>query len=269
MTLLIVAVSVLGALVVAETVALVLTRSRLRGARQRVKDLERGLVEVEPRGGLVGLAGKAVRAVTTTATVLRHDGVGGLLTESLDVLERWAREDRATIVRVAAPDGTATVVFTDIEDSTPHNDELGDERWVKLLAAHETLVRRAVEAQRGHVVKNQGDGFMIVFGDPGRAVDAAVAIQRELSAPSRRTLRQTPVKVRIGMHTGPVISRDGDFYGRNVAMAARIAGLAAGGQILVSEQTADALTGRHLDDLGERDLKGITGSVRVLSVYWD
>lgn len=269
MTLLIVAVCVLGAIGLALAAALLTTTRRLRSTRRRVEELERGLVEVEPRGTIAGLAGratKAVRAVTTTATRLREDGVGSVLAESLDVLERWAREDRATIVRVAAPDGTATVVFTDIEDSTPHNEALGDERWLTVLAAHERIVRGAVERHRGHVVKNQGDGFMIVFGRPDAALDAAVAIQRELDASRHRALKRTPLKVRIGMHAGPVLSRDGDFYGRTVAVAARVAGLADGGEILLTEDVE--APGRDLTDRGRHHLKGVTEPVRVLSLYW-
>jgi class 3 adenylate cyclase len=99
------------------------------------------------------MPGRAVRAVVETAARVREQGVGGMLMSSLEDLTRWSSEDRAGIARVAAPDGTVTIFFSDIEESTPLNERLGDAAWVRLLGVHDRLVRGCVEVHSGHVVK--------------------------------------------------------------------------------------------------------------------
>ena len=151
----------------------------------------------------------------------REGGVSALLTASLEELSRFVTEDRVEIERIAAPDGTVTILFSDIVDSTARNERLGDKDWLKVLRAHDAVVRREVEARRGHVVKSQGDGYMVVFPDPLAGVRAALAIQDGL--PGSRRLRAADIHLRIGLHSGRVLSHEGDYFGRNVAMAARVA----------------------------------------------
>lgn len=238
-----VAIAVLALLLVGAAADAVVQRTRLGRARERISELEAQL-RPRPVSRRELVAQQAVRAVVGTATRLREGGVTGLLMSSIEDLTRWASEDRAEIARVAAPDGTVTIMFSDIEDSTALNEELGDARWVRLLAAHDRVVRRHVDRRGGHVVKTQGDGFMVVFRSPVDGVRAATGIQGELARAGARALRRTPVRVRIGLHVGQAIERDGDFFGRNVALAARVAGLAQGGEVLVSEELGAAL----LDD---------------------
>ncbi len=209
-------------------------------------------------------AGWAVRQVFDTADRVRERGlVAGLLMAPIEDLTQWALEDRAEIAAVAAPDGTLTIVFSDIEDSTRLNEQLGDDGWVRLLKAHDKVVRSQVGKHGGHVVKSQGDGFMIVFGEPSGAVDAALRIQHGVAGASRQ-LRRTPVRVRIGIHLGTAVARDGDYFGRNVAMAARVAAAAEGGQVLVSDDVRTALealgSAVPLDPAGEHELKGLAGT---------
>lgn len=214
-------------------------------------------------------AHRAVKTVVETATRVRDQGVGGLLMSSIEDLTRWALEDRPEITRIAAPDGTATIFFSDIEGSTALNERLGDDAWVKLLGAHDTLVRGRVEAHGGHIVKSQGDGFMVVFRSPAEAARAGLDIQAALEDGRGRALRRTPIRVRIGMHTGPVVARDGDYFGRNVARAARVGAQAEGGQILVTDEVQRALAGdAGLALAAEREveLKGLPGSHRLWSV---
>jgi adenylate cyclase len=216
-------------------------------------------------------AGRAMKAVVGTAVRMRDQGVGGFLASSLEDLTRWGTEDRAEIVRLAAPDGTITVFFSDIEDSTTLNERVGDDEWVRILSAHEKVVRGCVDKQDGHVVKSQGDGFMVVFPDPRSGVRAAVDVQKSLSNGGPRRLRRTAVKVRIGLHVGPVVSRDGDYFGRNVAFAARVAAHADGGEILVSDELRSALdddAGFELAAIGEVELKGLTGAHPLWQVRW-
>ncbi len=209
-------------------------------------------------------AGLAVRTVVETASRLREQGVRSTLLSSVDEFTTWALEHRGEIARIAAPDGTVTILFSDIESSTSLNSELGDEQWVRLLASHDKLLHTYVEKHRGQVVKNQGDGYMVVFSAPELAVGAALDIQRALSAKRQRSrhLRRTPIRVRIGLHTGTAIEREGDYFGRNVAMAARVAALADGGEILVTDEIRQALAEASDLRFTEEDtveLKGLPG----------
>lgn len=243
----------------------------VRRTRGELTDLRATVIETpsSPSPG-AALAGSAVRALTASASRLRSGGIGALVAGSLDDLERWAREDRATIVQVAAPDGTTTIAFTDIENSTALNDQVGDRRWVRILRAHERVVTACVAAADGHIVKNQGDGFMIVFASAAAALNAAVAIQRQTARASRRELRTSAIRVRIGLHTGTVVSRSQDFFGRNVAVAARVANLADGGQILATAAVVEAAGDDAPDvvELGAQSLKGVRDAVTVVEVPW-
>jgi class 3 adenylate cyclase len=194
-----------------------------------------------------------------------------MLLSSIDDFTRWALEDRTEIARVAGPDGTVTILFSDIENSTALNSELGDEAWVKLLADHDRLLHTYVDKHRGHVVKSQGDGYMVVFSTPELALAASLDIQRTLGRTRQRTrrMRRTPIRVRIGLHTGTAIEREGDYFGRNVAMAARVAAMADGGEILVSNEIAEALADAEGFRFTEEDtveFKGIPGEHRLWSV---
>ncbi|MBW8486869.1 adenylate/guanylate cyclase domain-containing protein [Actinomadura parmotrematis] len=253
------------ALAAAAVLAVLLARERRRYAELLEATRPR------PESGLLQGTQRAVQVAVTTASRLRRHGARGMLVASLDDLARWAAEDRAELVRVTAPDGTVTFVFTDIVDSTALNGALGDRAWVRLLKAHDRLVRREVTARGGHIVKSQGDGFMIAFGDPERALDAAAAIQRALAGRHGRARGGARVAVRIGVHRGAAVSRDGDYFGRAVAMAARVAAQADGGEILVSGETAAALPdpARLLRDEPRRaSLKGFDGEHALHPVAW-
>ncbi|MBV9831702.1 MAG: adenylate/guanylate cyclase domain-containing protein [Marmoricola sp.] len=205
-----------------------------------------------------------MRTVVETASRLREQGVRGTLLSSIDDFTDWALEHRSDIARVAAADGTVTIFFSDIENSTSLNSDLGDEQWVKLLETHDKLLHTYLDKHRGQVVKSQGDGYMVVFSTPKLAVDASLDIQRALSAKRQRNrhLRRTPIRVRIGLHVGTTIERDGDYFGSNVAMAARVAALADGGEILVTGEVVDALGERPDLRFTEEDLvelKGLPG----------
>lgn len=217
-----------------------------------------------------------MRAIVETAVEgaarFREGGVSGLLSSSIEDLVRWSTEDRRAIAAVSGPDGTVTILFSDIENSTSLNEQLGDKGWVALLSAHDSLVEQAVAEHGGVVVKTQGDGFMVVFGDCVAAVRCAVEVQRLISSGVHRRLRRTPIKVREGLHVGAVVHKDGDFFGTNVAMAARVAAQAIGGQILVSDavharlaQTPDA-EDLHLTEAFETELKGLEGTHQLWEV---
>ncbi|WP_346386680.1 adenylate/guanylate cyclase domain-containing protein [Nocardioides sp.] len=276
-----VAVSVLAAL---ELAALIVVHARWRRARRRARryerELDRLLDQQLERGrekrwtpGRIPTTREAVRAVWETAALVREKGVGGALQHSIDDLAGWAQVERPDLDRLAAGDGSVAILFSDIEGSTALNDELGDKQWVRILGRHDAVVRRCVEAHDGHVIKTQGDGFMVAFGPAQDAVTCAVDIQRAL-APTRQRRAGPQIRVRIGIHRGRAVRRDGDLFGRNVAYAARVASLAGGGEILVSEAVVVAMADAFengdspFDEGRDVELKGLAGPHRVHAVAW-
>jgi adenylate cyclase len=251
--------------------------TQLKAAQRQIADLTQAL-EADPglprsprTAQAVQTAGLAVKTALETVTRMREQGVRSTLLASIDDFTRWAVEDRGEIAQVAGPDGEVTIFFSDIENSTALNSELGDEEWVKLLAAHDKLLHTYVERHRGLIVKSQGDGYMVVFSTPELAIGASLDIQRALSAKRQRSrrLRRTPIRVRIGLHTGTAIEREGDFFGRNVAMAARVAAMADGGETLVSSDIAERLADSTEFVFVEEDIvefKGLPGEHRLFSV---
>lgn len=243
-------------------------RSRLAAQQSRIDALETDLsAALKPRPA-TSTAEKAVarvvRTATRTASRVRRGGLSGLLQSSIEDLQTWAEAEREEIVNLADADGTITLFFSDIEDSTGLNERLGDDAWVRVLAAHDDLLRKRIETYRGQVVKTAGDGFMVAFRDAEAACRAAVGIQKDLRRTLDPKLRVTAtVRVRIGIHTGTVVSRDGDYFGRNVALAARVGDLATGGEVLVTDAVREALdedAAVELVEMGEVELKGIPGS---------
>ncbi|BBX15248.1 adenylate/guanylate cyclase domain-containing protein [Mycolicibacterium duvalii] len=234
-------------------VALVVQTRRLRAAQREAEELHRRL---DARQMLVTGGTKAVKTVWQTASILRRDGLGAAVRSSIEELADWAEVERPDLARVA-PGGRVTIMFSDIEESTALNERLGDRAYVRLLGKHDKAVRRVVDQHDGYVVKSQGDGFMVAFGRAEQAVRCAAAIQQGLHRQSR------DLKVRIGIHSGKSVLRGDDLFGRNVAMAARVAGQADGGEILVSRTVRDAVA--DCEDIAftearNCELKGFSGS---------
>jgi class 3 adenylate cyclase/tetratricopeptide (TPR) repeat protein len=169
------------------------------------------------------------------------------------------------------PEGTVTVLFSDVVGSTDLTTSRGDEAAQDILRAQRELVRGQVEEHSGHEVKSIGDGFMVAFGSARRAVACAVGIQRALVEHNRGQSPDEQVQVRIGMNTGEVLQEEADLFGEAVNAAARIAGKAKGGQILISETTRGVI-GRAKDvelvDRGRFRLKGFPERWRLFEVVW-
>jgi class 3 adenylate cyclase len=159
-----------------------------------------------------------------------------------------------------------TFLFTDIVDSTKLHETLGDQKWKKLLARHDELLRERIIDSGGNVVKQTGDGFFASFDDPGAAIAAAVAIHRVLDA------EVFAPDVRIGVHTGGAFHTNEDFTdygGQGVHAAARIGAAAGVGEILVSSETLDGVrTPFGLSEPRAEALKGFDEPVEVVSVHW-
>ena len=179
---------------------------------------------------------------------------------SIDVVAESVGRERPDVATHAAPDGTVTLMFSDIEDSTVLTERLGDQAWQELLRKHNALIREQLRAHSGYEVKTMGDGFMVAFQSAKKGLDCAIAIQRAFDGPQRRG-RASSVKVRIGLHAGEAIKDGDDFYGKNVILASRVAGKAMGGEILVSSllrQLVESSVGAGM--FGERARVGVEGS---------
>jgi class 3 adenylate cyclase len=161
------------------------------------------------------------------------------------------------------PDGTLTMLFTDIVGSTAAAERMGDQRWAEVLAHHDRTVRTVVAGHGGTVVKGSGDGYLIVFTSARQAVLAAIAIQRAVASPDAAG-PAGPILLRAGLHTGEVVQRDGDVFGRNVIAASRIASEAAAGQVLVSSLTKELV--ESSGDLAFSE--GVEVSLRGLARPW-
>ncbi|WP_372452959.1 ATP-binding protein [Mycolicibacterium xanthum] len=154
----------------------------------------------------------------------------------------------------ALPSGVLTFLFTDVEGST-RRWETDAEAMRAALAAHDEVLRSAIETHGGWLFKRTGDGVCAAFVSPRCAVDAAVAAQRALQLP-----------VRMGIVTGEAELRDGDYFGAVLNRAARVMAAGHGGQILLTESTAAVLSGVDLADLGPRRLRDLPSAVEVFQV---
>jgi class 3 adenylate cyclase len=154
----------------------------------------------------------------------------------------------------------ATVLFTDIVDSTKRMAELGDRRWREILDAHDAGVRRQLARQRGREVNTTGDGFLAAFDGPARAVRCARDILNHA--------RSLGIDVRAGLHTGECEVRGDDLAGIAVHIGARIAGHAGAGEVLTSSTVKDLVAGSDLRfaDRGIHVLKGVPGEWRLYAV---
>src|SRR3990172_9579993 len=139
---------------------------------------------------------------------------------SIDAVAASVYVDKPDLRRHAAPDGTVTILFSDIEGSTELTERLGDKRWMELLREHNAVVREKLNAHGGFEGKSEGDGFMLAFQSARRALECAIAIQ---TAVADRHDSEESVRVRIGLHTRDPIKEGDDFFGRHVNLAARVA----------------------------------------------
>jgi class 3 adenylate cyclase len=173
----------------------------------------------------------------------------------------------AGLARTAAPARVKrTFMFTDIARSTVLVEALGDRAWENLIRWHDQTLRSLFQAHEGEEIHHTGDGFFVAFPTQSAALDCAVAIQRNLEE-HRETQGFAP-EVRIGLHASAATQiAGGDFRGKGVHEAARIAALAEGGQILASRTTADGSV-YAVSDPRSVDLKGLSEPIEVVTVDW-
>ncbi len=265
-----IAVYVLTGLAVIEAGALVALARLLFRSRREIDELRH---RSDSRHWLLSSGREAVKTVWQTANLISKEGFGAAVRSSIEDLADWAEVERPDLARVT-PDGRVVILFSDIEESTALNERIGDRAWVKLISSHDKLVSGIVQRRSGHVVKSQGDGFMIAFAQAEQAVRCGMDVQSALRKDAKRK-RHNQIRVRIGIHMGRSVRRGDDLFGRNVAMAARVAAQAVGGQILVSDAVREAVgdcpNSQDISFDGGRDveLKGFSGSYRLFAVETD
>ena len=178
------------------------------------------------------------------------------------VTVEWGGSDRAMGQAMQEPSDRqlATVLFTDIVDSTVRLRTVGDAAWRDQLTAHNAQLRDQLNLVRGREIKTTGDGLLAIFDSPTRAVRCASAMTAACDAMG--------LAIRVGVHTGEVELVGDDVRGIAVHVAARVLALAGPGQVLLTQTTADLVDGSGiaLEDAGEHELKGISGARRLLRV---
>lgn len=167
---------------------------------------------------------------------------------------------------------TAIVLFTDLVGSTELRSRLGDEGAEEIRRTHDRLVAKAIEVNRGRLVKNLGDGVMAMFAGASNAVTAAVRIQQALERYNRSPAGVGPLEVRIGLSAGDVAIEGEDCFGVPVIEAARLCAAARGGQVLVSEVVrwlAGSTGGHRFTSVGVLELRGLAAAVPTCEVAWE
>ena len=206
-------------------------------------------------------AGRALAAAIPNATLVELPGNAHLPVadpdQIIDEVEEFLTGHRAE----RPPDRMlATVMFTDIVDSTARAAALGDQDWRRLIRRHDELLRREIERHRGRPVKTLGDGFLATFDGPARAIHCASA--------ARDAVRTLGLEIRAGLHTGEVEIMDGDVAGIAVNIGARVNAVASAGEVLVSRTVTDLVAGSGIvfQDRGTHALKGVPGEWRLYAV---
>jgi class 3 adenylate cyclase len=209
-------------------------------------------------------AGRYLAAKIPNAKYIELPGSDHVMLQDRDIADRIVEEVEEFLTGSRSEPETdrvlATVLFTDIVDSTKRAAELGDWEWRTLLDQHDQTVRQQFARFRGHEVKNLGDGFMATFDGPARAVRCAAAISE--------SVRPLGIAVRSGLHSGEIELKRDDVAGIAVHIAARIAAEAKAGETAVSSTVRDLVAGSGLrfQDRGIHALKGLPEDVHLYSV---
>lgn len=210
-------------------------------------------------------AGRDLASKITGATFVELHGIdhvpwAGDIDAVADELASFLTGSRAA----RAPDrALATVLFTDIVNSTETAARIGDSEWRDLLKRHDSITRRHAESYGGRVVKSLGDGALAVFDGPARAVRCARALTEEISG--------LGVALRAGIHTGEVEMIGEDVGGMAVHLGARVSAKAKAGEVLVSSTVRDLVVGSELRfaEAGDHELKGVPGKWRLFRLEGD
>jgi class 3 adenylate cyclase len=218
-------------------------------------------------------AGRAAAALVPDARFVALEGdmdhpfLGDI--SYLETMTRFLDEGRpGPKAEPSAISGLVTILFTDIEGSTALTQRLGDAKARVVLRTHERIVRDALKAHGGSEVKTMGDGFMASFSSATRALECAIAMQRAFAQHNESA--EEPIRVRIGLNAGEPIAEEEDLFGTAVIMAARIAGMAEGGEIVASDVMRQLVAGKGFlfSDRGNVALRGFDDPLRLFEVRW-
>jgi class 3 adenylate cyclase len=187
--------------------------------------------------------------------IVELDGIDHMFFVDRKLTDRILNEVREFIANLGSPIPVdrvlATVLFTDMIDSTKKAAEIGDQKWKELLEEHDKIAREEVEKNNGKMIKSLGDGFLATFDSPTRALRCAFSV--------RQSLNKLGIQIRAGIHTGECIFSGNDISGIAVHIASRITEMASPNEILVSNTVRDLVYGSGIlfEDKGEYKLKGI------------
>ncbi len=190
---------------------------------------------------------------------------------SIDVLASALGEgDYAAIGDVSSPDGALTLLMCDIDAIAAIREELDPAHFEALLRDERAIVTQIVGHHSGRIANSHDDGFMVAFDSAHAGLRCAIELQRAFSDGLRAGDRE--LQLRVGVHTGFVIAQGQDLLGRNVVLAARVAGAAHGGEILVSaklKEYTETDPSFTFADHGRHHFKGVIGEHRLYAVQWD
>ncbi len=247
----------------------------IASARQIANEL--GLVRLQRKLDsleVVGARATAARLIDGVAALeIRSPASGGAQPDeagSIDAVVASAMSRAKDLSTQASFEGTVTILFSDIEDSSSLYEKLGDLRAHDVIRLHNEIFRQQIAAHRGIEVKALGDSFMVAFPSARRAALCAIATQRSFAAYCENHPDQ-PLRVRMGLHVGEAINESADYFGKAVILAARIAALAQRGQILVSSTLHDLTANAgdlRFESIGEKQLKGLTGIHQIFAIAW-
>jgi len=225
-----------------------------------------------------------VEAPNAEAAVTVHEKAHGLIPEEIievqdTLVEAFMGTTAASLEASQIPEeagqapgldpGFRTILFTDMEGSTPLTQKLGDEQAMEVIRIHNEIIRGALHTRGGNEVKHTGDGIMASFISPKRAVECAIDIQKQFAVHNENH-GHIQINVRIGMSAGEPVEDNRDLFGACVQLAARACGHAKAGQILVPGLIHDLCMGKgfQFGDLGEVPLKGFDDPIRMYEVQW-
>jgi class 3 adenylate cyclase len=189
---------------------------------------------------------------------------------SIDVIASALDPLTPAVSRLSSPDGALTLMLSDIADAGAIQSQLGPEGWEQLLRDHHLLVERVLAHHDGHVVRFERDGFLASFNSAHGGLHAAIELQRTFAA-ARDEGSPQAIALRIGLHSGFVISNDEELLGRNVVLATRIGAHAKAAEILVSstlKQYTETDASFEFEPRGEHHFKGLLGEHAVYSIIW-
>jgi adenylate cyclase len=197
-----------------------------------------------------------------------NESIGMTLTTTIEELEQTVQREQPDLSASVAVDGTVTIAFTDVVDSTVMLSRVGDLAWLEVIRRHNALMEDVTATYGGTVVETQGDGSMLAFSSARQAVACARAIQHEVDRTFAHS--STPIRIRVGIHTGDAIQEGDHYFGTTVHYAARVASHAVAGEVLVSNLVRELVAASASDftfrEGEEVELKGLQGRHRLYAL---